>query len=365
MRRFVAVAILLLLLAPAARAADREAAVATRNVILITADGLRWQEVFRGADEALISKEAGGVRDVAKLRECYMRPTTEERRRVLMPFFWSVVARDGRIYGNRDKGSQARVSNGKNFSYPGYNEILTGSADPRIDSNDKRPNPNVTVLEWLAKRDGFGGKVAMFGSWDVFPYILNKERSGLAINAGWEPIAGAALTARQVALNSEIHGRKRRWEGCRDDDITFGAALEHLVLEKPRVIYIALGDTDEHGHDGHYDELLDAIHAFDQNLKRLWEQLATMPAYRGATTLVLTTDHGRGDPPKAWRDHGAKVPGSDAIWLAVMGPDTPPVGELRDAEPIIQAQVAATVAALLGFDYKAESPRAAPPLRFR
>ena len=41
-----------------------------------------------------------------------------------------------------------------NFSYPGYNELLTGSPDPRIDSNDKRLNPNVTVFDYLAEVPG-------------------------------------------------------------------------------------------------------------------------------------------------------------------------------------------------------------------
>src|SRR5687767_4144819 len=35
----------------------------TRNVLLVTIDGVRWQEVFRGAEEALINKEHGGVPD--------------------------------------------------------------------------------------------------------------------------------------------------------------------------------------------------------------------------------------------------------------------------------------------------------------
>ena len=38
------------------------------------------------------------------------------------------------------------MTNGKKCSYPGYNEIFTGAPDPRIDSNDKKPNPNVTVF---------------------------------------------------------------------------------------------------------------------------------------------------------------------------------------------------------------------------
>jgi hypothetical protein len=61
------------------------------------------------------------------------------------------------------------------FSYPGYNEILTGKADDQnIFSNDKIPNPNETILEQFAKTyDPL--KVAAFGSWDVFDYIVNQE----------------------------------------------------------------------------------------------------------------------------------------------------------------------------------------------
>ena len=32
----------------------------TRNVVLDTNGGLRWQEVFRGADPALFNKDEGG-----------------------------------------------------------------------------------------------------------------------------------------------------------------------------------------------------------------------------------------------------------------------------------------------------------------
>ena len=103
---------------------------ATRNVVLVTADGVRWQEVFRGADETLLNQKDGGVSDVDALRRDFWRRTPEARREALMPFLWSVVARQGQIYGNRDKGSPAKVANGMNFSYPGYNELLTGCARP-------------------------------------------------------------------------------------------------------------------------------------------------------------------------------------------------------------------------------------------
>ena len=167
---------------PAARAAPLK----TQNVFLIISDGFRWQEVFNGAEADLMTKEHGGVQDTNALRAQFWRPTPQERREALLPFFWTEIARRGQIFGNQNKGSVVTVTNGKKFSYPGYNEILTGSADSRIDSNDKKPNSNVTVFEWLNGRPGFRNRVAVFGTWDVFPYIFNVERSHLPIWPVWE-----------------------------------------------------------------------------------------------------------------------------------------------------------------------------------
>ena len=57
----------------------------TRNVFLVMTDGLRWQEVFGGADERLINKE-NGVSDPDSLRREYWRDTPAARREALMPF---------------------------------------------------------------------------------------------------------------------------------------------------------------------------------------------------------------------------------------------------------------------------------------
>ena len=72
-----------------ARAAENK----TRNVLLVTIDGLRWQEVFRGADEAFMNKEknSGGVPagELVALKADFLGATAEERRKKLMPFFWA------------------------------------------------------------------------------------------------------------------------------------------------------------------------------------------------------------------------------------------------------------------------------------
>jgi hypothetical protein len=102
------------------------------------------------------------------------------------------------VIGNRDLGSQMQVTNGYWFSYLGYNELLTGKADPNIDSNKAIESPNITILEWLNKQLEYQGKVAAFGSWDVFPAIINRTRSGVPINAGFESTdlyAGVSIDA--------------------------------------------------------------------------------------------------------------------------------------------------------------------------
>jgi hypothetical protein len=57
----------------------------TENVIVVTLDGFRWQEVFNGADESYMDARQGGVKDVPGLKKRYLRETTEERRATLMP----------------------------------------------------------------------------------------------------------------------------------------------------------------------------------------------------------------------------------------------------------------------------------------
>ncbi|MFO0975222.1 MAG: alkaline phosphatase family protein [Planctomycetaceae bacterium] len=341
---------------------------ATHNVLLVTVDGLRWQEVFGGSDETLLDKDAGGIKDLDATRQRFHRDAAEERREVLMPFFWKVLARDGVVYGNPEHESKAIVTNGLNFSYPGYSEILCGYADSTIDSNAKKDNRNTTVLEWVQQKPGFENSVAAFCSWDVFPFIINETRSKIPVNAGWEPLGTDAslglmgTPAGESLLKLDEISREfpRYFPEVRYDFVTFRAAEEYVQVRKPRLLYLSLGETDDWAHAGRYDLYLDAASRTDDYIRRLWTTLQTMPEYRERTTLIVTTDHGRGDNRVDWKSHGEKVEGSEFIWMAVMGPDTKP--QVVSGSTVTQSQVAATVAAALGLDYNAEVPLAAQPL---
>jgi hypothetical protein len=334
----------------------------TENVVLVTCDGVRWQEVFGGADESLFDREHGGVHDPAKVRKEFGGATPEARREALFPFLWGTVAKQGQIFGNGAKKSFARVTNGKRFSYPGYSEILCGFADARIDSNDKKENPNVSVLEWLNGKDAFKGRVAAFAEWDCFPFILNAKRSRLLVNAGIMPLEGPSLADREKLLNDVLLGTTWAHADQRSDALTYEMGRAYFGRTNPRVIYFAFGETDEWAHEGRYDLVLESAHQIDGYLAKMWAEIQASPRYAGKTSLLLTTDHGRGEGLTEWRDHGEKVPASDRIWIAVLGPDTPPLGERSDVPDVAQAQVAATVAALLGEDWRAAEPKAAPAI---
>ncbi|OJV41680.1 MAG: hypothetical protein BGO25_18610 [Acidobacteriales bacterium 59-55] len=333
------------------------------HVILVMTDGLRWQEVFRGADESLLvpARYFDG-RSVAGLKQEYLAATPEQRREKLMPFLWSTFIPQGQIYGDRDKGSDAFVTNGFDFSYPGYSETLTGHGDPRIDSNDNKPNPNMTVLGWLNKQPGLEGKVAAFGAWDVISAVVNPEQCGCVANAGYEPLKITPSTPRLDLLNSIKAETPRMWEDEAFDTLTFHTAMEYIRVKKPRVLFLSLGDTDEWAHAGNYGEYLNSAHRADAYLKQLWDELQSMPEYRGKTTMIFLTDHGRGSAPEGWKTHGQKTPESKYIFMGFMGRGVPRKGVRTNVGAVTQSQVAATLAAYLGLDWDAVEKKAGKPV---
>lgn len=224
------------------------AAPQAKNVIIVTADGLRWQEVFRGIDPLLMNEKTAGMAEAGALRKRLWRETPEARRAALMPFFWSTLVPKGVLLGNPDKNSSIKVTNAYRVSYPGYSE-------------------------------------------------------------------------------------------------------KYLKAAHPRVLHIAVGETDDWAHERHYDHVLDMISEFDHYLRELWEFMESSPEYRGNTVLVLTCDHGRGSTLEDWDSHGEKVPEAARIWAAFFGPGVPGTGEAANTPAAFQRDIAPTVLELLRIDY--------------
>jgi type I phosphodiesterase/nucleotide pyrophosphatase len=335
----------------------------TQNVVLIVSDGLRWQEIFQGADPLLLDARNGGswVED-AELKRRYWRETPQERRELLFPFIWGTVAKRGQVFGNRTRGSDAHVTNGAAFSYPGYNEMSVGFPNPAITSNQFGPNPNASVFEWLNGSPDLSGRVAIYGTWKTYADIFNEPRSHLVMQAGWTTPPRTGDAARDALLARLFDTTTRFDEEDVDNSFLQVELLDYVRTGKPRVLFVGYGETDNWAHQGRYDLVLESAHRTDGFVKELWDTMQAMPQYRGTTTFIITADHGRGSGPVEWKEHGVREKGSENVWIAVIGPDTPPLGERTNIAPVTQAQIAATVAALIGKDYRKDVPRAAPAI---
>ena len=336
----------------------------TRNVVLVTLDGLRTQELFGGMDATIAENEKkSGIYDLERARQRYWRDTPEERRLALLPFFWGTLAPRGIVLGNTEKGSHVTMRNPLLFSGPGYQEILTGQYQPDVVSNDLIRYPHQTVLEFVQRELGLAKtQVATFGSWEGFGYLSSSREGAFFTNTGYEKVPPAIATPRMALLSDLQFQVMALWETGRSDAITFGLALEYLKKQRPRLLYIALGEPDDWAHARRYDRLLDYLHVADGYLRELWQTLQASEGYRGRTSLIVLTDHGRGVRPSDWVEHDENVAGSEDIWIAIAGPDTPARGELGPYPTVYQADVAATLLRLLGLDDRKFNPDAGPPI---
>jgi hypothetical protein len=255
------------------------------------------------------------------------------------------------------------VLNAEFVSYPGYNELLTGAPDPLITNNTPLPNRNVTVLEWLNGRPGFTGRVAAAAAWNVFVPILNVGRSRLPVFVTQQQSRPGTVSPRIAEIERWMSDIPPISPTENFDAFVYHAAVDMIDTYKPRVFYLALGEPDEWAHARRYDRYLHSIVRCDRFIRQLWEKLQALPQYRDTTSIVLSPDHGRGIEPIDWTSHGKKVPHAEETWFAAFGPDTPARGERRDTAAVHQAQVAATVAALLGeTEFAKAFPSAAAPV---
>ncbi len=326
----------------------------TNNIIFITFDGLRWEEVFYGADSILIHSDDYTKNKKQMLKE-YWHSSDQIRREQLMPFFWNTIINQGQLYGNIRSGSIASLENPYRFSYPGYSEMLVGYVDLSRNSNNKENNPNITVLEYIHNQPGYKNKVAAFCSWDVFNFIINEERSGIYVSAGMESYDRGRNNPKIGLLNEIMLQIPVPWRSVRYDAITHNFAKTYLEEMRPKLLYIAYDETDEYAHEGKYDKYLNAANQLDQYVSDLWNWVQSNYYYKNKTTILITTDHGRGNKDiDSWRNHGSSVNGAEHVWMAVIGPDTPPKGEMANHEKIYSSQIASTIASFLGIEYQNE-----------
>ncbi len=360
MRSFTVMLILCFIVSAPPHAAE----LRTRNVILVTLDGVRTQEIFSGMDAVVAARSAEQVySEIETGRERYWAESPEERRRLLMPFFWGTLAPSGMIFGDATAGSDMQVRNAFKFSSPGYAEMLTGEAQAEVDDNAAQRFPATTVLEYVqSELELPKSAVAQIGSWDIFEFLAASKDDVLVTNGGYATFPAEFSTPEIDRLVELRRGVMQLWEESSNDTLTYYIAKEYLHEHEPRLLWLGMSQSDDWAHADRYDRLLDYLHLTDSLLQDLWTSLQSHPQYRGTTTLIITTDHGRGLGPVDWAEHDEPIPGSEDIWLAIIGPDTPPLGTRVPAGTVYQADIAATIVTLFGLDPTKFNPNAGPVL---
>ncbi len=325
------------------------------NIIIVTTDGFRWKEVFEGADASILSNEKY-VKDTALLRQLYWDEKLTDRRKLLMPFVWNIIEKQGAIYGNKHFGNEVSIANPYKFSYAGYNELFTGYADRAVITNKARYNKNQTILDFINEQPAYNNNVAAFASWKLFDYIFNKPSTGIFLNSGYHAIQHDSLTVTEKLINGIQEDLFDSIISTRNDMLTFVAAKDYMKTQHPKVLYIAFGETDEYAHHGNYDGYLQSANAVDSYLSQLWYLVNSDPFYKNNTNLIVTTDHGRGDGKNSWTRHDMFTNGSSNTWLMTLGPQFEIKGEVKTRTEINTEQIPQTIAQILGFNFISNHP---------
>ena len=333
-------------------------------VVLMTLDGARHEEIFGGLDLDILKstlKKDQRAEDTATYKR-YWAATPDERRRKLMPFFWRLVTEEGSIAGNPALRGDARLTNRASSRTPAMPKFSSAGRSTRPSRERSDPQSGGDDPQGLRRALRLSRKqVATFASWDVFNAIAEHTEGATVINAGDELLdIPGTVTALTNRLQREAGSP---WDHTRLDAFTVNQAMAYLAHARPRVLYLALDETDDWAHDGRYDRLLDAYARSDRLLERLWTWLQAQPDYRGRTHLLITTDHGRGHDADGWRHHGEKYPDAERVWMAFVSPKMAQRGEWRGEPAVKTNQIAATLASWVGVDWNADHPAAGKPIR--
>lgn len=270
------------------------------RVVLVTIDGVRWQDVFVGTEPA-----RSGAPFVPAA--------------ALVPNLHAWTTAHGlRIGGAPAPCGTVHTAGKSNVSLPGYLEIFTGRPTRCLDNECS--GAAFTVLD-QAVRAGV---------------------PGVASVVSWQPLARAATSARAdtpvfVSTGPAAH---------RPDAETSAIALDLLRREHPAFLHVGLGDPDEYGHADDYPGYLRALQAADTFVGDVAKVLESQGEL-DRTTVIVTPEHGR---ESGFKEHGALYPESGRTFVFAFGARVEHHGDevVCPRGDITLLDIAATVRALLG-----------------
>jgi hypothetical protein len=219
-------------------------------------------------------------------------------------------------------------NDGATVSVPGHAALLTGTWQDIPNDGSTRPT-RPTVFEYYRQATGAGADQAVFVHGSTIEPVLTHST---------HPDYGADFGA-QMLFSDEAEPPY--------DDGMWANTKRVLADLHPRLLVVSLLDADEAAHLGEWDNYRAAIRHEDEIIWDIWQQLQADAFYAGQTTLLVTSDHGRGCG-EGWRDHGGADECNRHILLLAVGPEIPP-GQVESQRRTLR-DIAPTLGALLGFE---------------
>lgn len=293
------------------------------NVILLTFDGVRSKDFFGRKTDPLLSSENIEI----------------------MPLFWSRRAQEGIILGDEASDSSMVVANNTGISYPAYLSMMSGVFTQQCQSNYPVPECDGTVEtlpeRLLREKNLDRSEVAVFASWERISDAAETRGNNLIVSVARSEFVDPNYPQAHRLINLKMkENLKKRYfkENERDDETTFEHGITYLKNNRPKFLWISLLDSDSFAHSNKYKDYVTSLNTYDLYIERLIEELDKMGNYGKKTTIVITTDHGRGEGIHGWMHHGVfeakrghKIgENSRKIWAYIRGPATPGLGKLKD-----------------------------------
>jgi hypothetical protein len=243
------------------------------------------------------------------------------------------------------------VASGPNYvSLPGYIEMLSGRPSA-CQTNDCPRTEHPTIADDLSERTrGWTGDVAVIASWPGLAKAAARHPDRIVVSAGRTRGATRHYLRydRTASDLLDAGARSAPYPGYGDfrpDNVTAAIALRYLRTQRPLFLFVGLGEPDAYAHRGLYGHYLKSLRQADAVIGEIDYLLGELSASGHPTTLIVTTDHGRG---ARFAGHGAIAPESSRVWLVAAGAGIAARGYVVAPTQRRLADIAPTLRRLIG-----------------